>query len=138
MNSRIATLLLICAPLTCLGTAAGLAESFDKPLHKKVLDMGRSAYLMPSDNRHVTLTCWYYGHFMVKEQNDPGMKGAELIALAPVRPGRLPKCSSALQPEEKQFKDWNSEFNALASWNGYFAGVKHNLVFLERPDGDGN
>jgi hypothetical protein len=22
------------------------------------------------------------------------------------------------------------------NWNGYFAGVKHDLIFLERPDGD--
>ena len=23
-------------------------------------------------------------------------------------------------------------------WNGYFAGVKHDLIFLEWPDGDDN
>jgi hypothetical protein len=35
---------------------SGLAESFDKPLHKTVLDLGRSTYLMRNDDRHVTVT----------------------------------------------------------------------------------
>jgi hypothetical protein len=117
---------------------AGLAESFDKPLNTRVLDLGHSQYLMPTDNRHLTVTCWYYSHFMIKERNDPGIKGAEVIALAPVRPGRLPKCLPTLQPDEKEFKEWISEYKTFANWNGYFAGVKHNLVFLERPDGDEN
>lgn len=116
----------------------GRAESFDKPLQKTVLDLGRSQYLMRNDNRHVTVTCWYYGHFMVKEQNDPGLKGAELIALAPVQSGHLPKCLQALQPGEKEFSEWNEEYKKFVAWNGYFAGVKHDLVFLERPDGDDN
>lgn len=116
----------------------GRAESFDKPLYKRVLDLGRSQYLMRNDNRHVTVTCWYYEHFMVKEQNDPGVKGAEVIALAPVQPGHLPKCLQALQPDEKEFREWNAGFKRFVGWNGYFAGVKHDLVFLERPDGDDN
>ena len=57
-----------------LVSQAGLAESFDKPLHKTVLDLGRSTYLMRNDDRHVTVTCWYYNHFMVKEQNDFGAR----------------------------------------------------------------
>lgn len=140
MGTSVAKLLLVGGFLTVasLGAGAGQAEPFDKPLHKRVLDMGRSQHLMRTDNRHVTVTCWYYSRFMIKEQNDPGLKGAELIALAPVRSGRSPRCSPARQPEEKQFNEWSSEFKTLASWNGYFAGVKRNLVFLERPDGDEN
>jgi len=116
----------------------GRAESFDKPLQKTVLDLGRSQYLMPRDDRHVTVTCWYYGHFMVKEQNDPGEKGAGLIALAAVQPGRLPECLKGLQRGEKQFLEWNEEDKKFEDWSGYFAGVKDDLVFLERPDGDEN
>jgi len=119
-------------------TAAGVSEPFDKPLRKRVLDMGRSQYLMRSDNRHVTVTCWYYRNFMIKEKNDPGMKGAEFVALTPTRRGRFLKCLSTLQPDEKEFKDWIEEYKAFANWNGYFAGVKHDLIFLERPDGDDN
>ncbi|MGO8933796.1 MAG: hypothetical protein ACLQDA_08815, partial [Terracidiphilus sp.] len=108
---------------------AGLAESFDKPLHKAVLDLGQSTYLMRNDNRHVTVTCWYYNHFMVKEQNDPGLKGAGLITLASVQPGHLPKCLQALQPGEKEFTEWSEESKTFVPWNGYFAGVKHDLIF---------
>jgi len=116
----------------------GRAESFDKPLRKKVLDRGHSQYLMKNDNRHVTVTCWYYEHFMIKEQNDPGMKGAELIALAPVKPGHLPECLHALQPGEREFTEWSEEYKKFLPWNGYFAGVKRDLIFLEWPDGDDN
>jgi hypothetical protein len=117
---------------------AGLAESFDKPLHKTALDLGRSSYLMRNDNRHVTVTCWYYKHFMVKEHDDPGVKGAELIALASARPGHFPKCLQALQSGEKEFTNWSEEYKKFLPWNGYFAGVKHDLIFLEWPDGDDN
>jgi len=119
-------------------TPPGRAESFDKPLQKTVLDLGRSQYLMGNDNRHVTVTCWYYNHFMVKEQNDPGVKGAEQITLTSLQPGRLPKCLQALQHGEKEFTEWSEESKIFIPWNGYFAGVKHNLIFLEWPDGDDN
>ena len=75
---------------------------------------------------------------MIKEQNDPGMKGAEFIALASVQPGHFPKCLQALQPGEKEFTEWGEEFKKSVPWNGYFAGVKHDLIFLEWPDGDEN
>jgi hypothetical protein len=91
---------------------------------------------MQNDNRHVIVACWYYTHFMVKQQDDPGHKGAGLIALAPVQLGHLPKCVQALQPGEKEFKGWDGEFKTFVAWNGYFAGVKDDLVFLERPDAD--
>ncbi len=75
---------------------------------------------------------------MIKEQNDPGMKGAELIALAPVQPKHFPKCLQNLQPGEREFTEWDEEFKKSVPWNGYFAGVKHDLIFLEWPDGDDN
>lgn len=118
--------------------SAAHAQSFDAPLHKTVLDLGRSQYLMSNDNRHVTVTCWYYRHFMVKEKDDPGMKGAELIALTPTQPGSRPKCLEALQPKEREFTQWSDEDKKFVTWNGYFAGVKHDLIFLEWPDGDDN
>ena len=116
----------------------GHSQSFDKPLRKTVLDLGHSQYLMNNDDRDVTVTCWYYNHFMIKEQNDPGLKGAELIALAPGQPGHVPKCLHGLQPGEKEFTEWNDEYKKFVGWNGYFGGVKRDLVFLERPDGDEN
>lgn len=125
-------------PAVLLVSQAGLAESFDTPLHKTVVDLGRSTNLLRNNNRHVTVTCWYYNHFMVKEENDPGVKGAESITLVSVQPKHLPKCLQALQPGEKEFTSWSEEYKTAVPWNGYFAGVKHDLVFLESPDGDAN
>lgn len=134
MNATARALLLAVS----IAASYGRAESFDTPLHKTVLDLGRSQYLMSNDNRHVTVTCSYYSHFMVKEKNDPGVKGAELIALSPVLPGSRPKCLEALQPNEKEFAQWSDEDKKFVTWNGYFAGVKRDLIFLEWPDGDDN
>ena len=60
------------------------------------------------------------------------------MALASVHPGHLPKCRQALQPGEKEFIEWSEEHKKFVPWNGYFAGVKHDLIFLEWPDGDDN
>jgi hypothetical protein len=109
-----------------ISSSAAYAEPFDKPLQKKVVDLGRSPHLMPNDHRHVTFTCSYYPKFMIKELNDPGNKGALLIAIVPARPGQIPECTQKHGPGEKVFKDWN----------GYFGGVKRDLVFLFASDGD--
>ena len=55
-----------------------------------------------------------------------------------MQPGHLPKCLPALQPGEKEFTEWSEEYKKFVPWNGYFAGVKHDLIFLEWPDGDDN
>jgi len=110
---------------TTMFSSAAHAEPFDKPLQKKVVDLGRSPYLMPNDNRHVELTCSYYPDFMVKQLDDPGNKGALLIALVPVSPGHSPGCTRKRSPGEKVFKNWS----------GYFGGVKRDLVFLYDSDG---
>ncbi len=110
---------------TTISSSAAHAEPFDKPLQKKVVDLGRSPYLMPNATEHIKLTCSYYPNFMVKELNDPGNKGALLIALVPVRPGHSPECTRRRSPGERVFKDWY----------GYFGGVKRDLVFLFGSDG---
>jgi hypothetical protein len=107
-------------------SSAAHAEPFDKPLQKKVVDLGRSPRLMPNDDRHIKLTCSYYPKFMIKELNDPGNKGALLIALVPARPGHISECTRTHVPGEEVFKDWD----------GYFGGIKRNLVFLYDSDGD--
>jgi hypothetical protein len=109
--------------LTTTSSSAN-AESFDKPVYEKVVDFGQSLELRPSADNHVKLTCSYYPNFMVKELNDPGLKGA-LITLVPVRPGHSPGCTRWRSPEERVFKNWS----------GYFGGVKRDLVFLYDADG---
>jgi hypothetical protein len=127
LRERLRAILLFSAVFASGATfsIAAEAESFDKPLQGEVVDLGPSPYVMPT--RHIKLTCSYYPTFMVKELNDPGNKGALLIATVPVQPGHIPKCTRDHQPNERVFKDWD----------GYFAGVKRNLLFLNASDGNG-
>jgi len=104
------------------------AESFDKPLQTKVLDLGRSKYLRRNDSQRVTLTCSYYPSFMVKQVSDPGYKGAFFIAIVPGQPEHAGACSQRPSPGEKVFHD-------RGDW--YFEGVKRDVVFLIAEGGDG-
>jgi hypothetical protein len=106
------------------------AEPFDKPLQTKVVDLGRSPHLMPNDDRHIKLTCSYYPKFMIKELNDPGNKGALWIALVPAKPGHISACTRTHGPEDNVFNDLDGHY-----WDGYFGGVKRDLVFLYDSDG---
>jgi hypothetical protein len=111
---------------TTISNTPAQAEPFDKPLQKKVVDLGQSPELRPSPNNHIKLTCSYYPNFMIKELNDPGNKGALWIALMPAKPGHISECTQTHGPEERVFKDWD----------GYLGGVKRDLVFLLASDGD--
>jgi hypothetical protein len=106
------------------------AEPFDKPLQKKVVDLGQSPELRPSPDSHIKLTCSYYANFMIKELNDPGNKGALWIALVPAKSGHISACTRTHGPEDKVFKDRDGHY-----WDGYFGGVKRDLVFLFASDG---
>jgi hypothetical protein len=99
------------------------AEPFDKPVQTKVVDLGRSSLLMRRED--VKLTCFYYPQFMIKQLDDPGNKGALLIAIVATRPGHSPECIRGQSAGERAFKNWD----------GYFAGVKRDLVFLYDSDG---
>jgi hypothetical protein len=103
-----------------------LAESFDEPLRKTVVDFGRSSYLMQKDDSRVKLSCFYYPEFMVKELNDPGLKGAQ-IAIVPIVNGRLPACRRSRGAGEQSM--------TKKGWSGYFTGVKGQLLFLDAADG---
>jgi hypothetical protein len=102
------------------------AESFDKPVRKIVVNLGRSRYLMPKDPSRVELSCYYYTDFMVKELNNPGLKGAELIAVVPILNGQIPTCGRSHYAGERLIG---------RRWSGYFKGVKDNLIFLDQSDG---
>jgi len=125
MRPGLPTTIAITATL-CFATtlAAQTLESFDKPLHETKIDLGPSDYLRPDTDAHVILNCYYYGTFMVKELDDPGVKGANPV-FRPFHPGQNPPCSRKLQLGETH----------PTHWGGFFMGVKHNLIFIEAEDG---
>src|ERR1700753_1804237 len=128
VRKQVLAVLLLGAVITLgltITSSSASAESFDKPLQEKIVDFGQSPGLTPSADNHIKLTCSYYPNFMVKELDDPGNKGALLIAIVPARPEHTAECTRKRSLGERVFKDWN----------GYFAGVKRDLVFLYDADG---
>lgn len=103
-------------------------ESFDKPVRTAVVDLGRSRYLMPKSPARILLSCFYYQNFMVKELDNPGLKGTRWVTLTYFGNDDAPACRQAHSSTERfMAKDW---------WS--FAGVKGSLLFLEAADGDDN
>jgi hypothetical protein len=98
---------------------------FDRPLSKKVIDLGPSEFYEPRFRVRNTLTCFYYPRFMVK-QLDFGQKGAEWDAIIPAAGSNEPRC--------EQTKG-DGEIRLDQNWSGYFAGAVGNLVFLDASDG---
>jgi hypothetical protein len=101
--------------------------SFDAPLKKKVVDFGPSPYY-PSGARRirVKLSCFFYPAIIVKEY-DEGQKGAEWLAIAPIKEGIIPSCVRSHSTGERVIEG--------AEWSGYFSGVKGNLAFFDADDG---
>ncbi len=108
-------------------TASARSESFDRPTRTIKLNLGRSKYLLKGSPSHATLQCFYYQNFMIKDLNDPGLKGA-WTTIVPVTQGTFPRCSRAKADGERSF---NSDST------GDFLGVKGELVFLGSADADG-
>lgn len=95
------------------------ADSFDTPLRTKVVDLGPSPYTAG----RIKLSCYFYPNFMVKENNDPGLKGAE-IAVIPTEKGTISPCA------------WNdASEHGIIKECAYFRAVKGNLVFINACDG---
>lgn len=102
------------------------AETFDTPVRKNSVDLGPSRSLMPGDPQHVQLSCSYYPGVMVKELDDPGMKGARWVTITLFSKAHFPACRSAHTPNERLL--------AKDSWG--FVGVKGPLLFLMAADGE--
>ena len=101
------------------------AESFTKPLREITVSMGRSPHLMPYDNRPITLSCFFYSDLVVKELNDPGLKGAAWTSVLPIHAGSKPECHVSHEAGEKVVNDFG----------GSFEGVKNDFVFMRDADG---
>lgn len=101
------------------------ADSFDAPLKKKVVEFGPSPYY-PGGNVQIKLSCYFYATFMVKEY-DEGQKGAEWLAIVPIKEGMVPVCARSHGPGERVIEK--------PEWGGYFKGAKGCLVFFNDADG---
>ena len=99
------------------------AESFDKPLVKKTIDLGLS---QSNPKSHAKVTCYFYSGFMVKEV-DLGEKGADRLSIVPTAKGTPLTCTRARSKSEKVIDH--------KEWSGYFKGAKNNLVFFDADDG---
>src|SRR6266566_1108852 len=105
----------------------GLADSFDAPLKKKVVDFGPSPYNASGGQRiRVKLSCYFYATFLVKEY-DMGEKGAEWLAIVPTRKEVAPACTRSHSQGERVIEG--------TEWSGYFKGAKEHLVFFRGDDG---
>ena len=111
-------LLLCVLALSCVSWAG----TFDLPLSKKVVDLGRSEF---SPGRHAKVTCYFFARFMIKEV-DMGEKGSDRLAIIPIVKGKITKCTKSQDPSEKVVN--------ANEWAGYFKGVKGNFVFFDSDD----
>lgn len=101
-------------------------ESFDKPLRETVVDLGQSSYLGPAPNSRILLSCFYYPTFMVKQLNDPGVKGTLWVTTTAILNRQVPSCRRSHSAAEG--------FLAKGWWR--FIGIKGELLFLEAADGE--
>ena len=100
-------------------------EPFDAPIRKETVDLGASPYYPDGEDSHPTaLSCYYFPDFMVK-QHDLGGRGAEWLSILP-ESGDTPECKSAHEAGERIIE--------YPEFEGYFMGVKGNLVFFDGSD----
>jgi hypothetical protein len=120
----------LCVSLIILGSPGlahvALAETFDKPMRETVVDLGPSPHLLPGDKLRIQLTCFYFQDFVIKELDDPGLKGPRWVTSAPIIQRRVPTCH--------QWHDSTERFLAKGWWS--FGGIKGSFVFLGAADGD--
>jgi hypothetical protein len=119
---------LIFATLLTLGApqlAAAQNDSLDVPRKKEVVEFGPSPYY-PSAKVPIKLSCDLYEDFMVKEY-DEGQKGAEWLAIVPVKERVEPPCTKSHAADEKVI--------VYPEWSGYFKGAKGNFVIFHAEDG---
>jgi hypothetical protein len=115
-------LVALCVPAF---TAGAVADSFDTPLKKEIVDLGLSPDF-PSEVRvHIKLSCYFFPSFLV-QQYDSGQKGADRLEIVLRVEGVTPACASIHAAGERVIR---------VEWSGYFRGAKGNLVFFYASDG---
>jgi hypothetical protein len=96
------------------------AGSFDTPIKKVTVDFGPST---EPEKTHV-LVCHYYPHLLVKEYAPYGI-GTDWLSILRSR-DKLPACKRSHEPGERIIK--------YPEWDGFFKGVKDNLVFFDEAE----
>lgn len=101
-------------------------DSLDRPTRKQVVDLGPSSTNFPG---RVTLSCFFYPGFMVKEVYEQQNKAMTSEVVIPVIEGATVDCTQSHVPGEISLgePDWEGEF---------FVGAKGNLLFFEWADGN--
>jgi hypothetical protein len=97
------------------------AGSFDAPIKNQVVDLGPSPYYPDDHTMRNTLSCFYFPHLLIK-QYDQREVGSEWLSIFR-SPGKLPACKLSHGPGERVIEG--------REWEGYFKGVKGNLVFFD-------
>lgn len=107
------------------GLAMAQSDSLDVPRKKEVVEFGPSPDY-PSANVPIKLYCYFYAGYMVK-MYDEGHKGAEWLAIVPVKDHAEPRCARTHDADEKVIED--------PEWHGYFKGAKGTFVIFHADDG---
>ena len=105
-------------------------DSLDRPMRKQVVDLGPSSTNFPgSQQLRVTLSCFFYPGFMVKEVYEQQNKGVTSEAVVPLIEGATVDCTQSHVRGEFSLgePDWQGE---------NFVGAKGNLLFFEWADGN--
>ncbi len=105
-----------------------LADFSDKALKKVVVDLGPSSYLPDPSSPHSVLTCIFFPNFMVKEIDNPWVKGTVLTAIVPISSDAQPTCTQSHAAQEQYLE------GEASSWWGFW-GAKGNLLFFMGADG---
>ena len=111
-------LLLVIAALASIASA----ESFDKPVSKRVVSLGKSPH---TPGQTAKISCYYFPGFMIKEI-DMGEKGADRLSITPIAKGATPACSKLKGRAEKIIDP--------GEWSGYFKGAKAGYIFFDSDD----
>ena len=105
-------------------------DSLDRPTRKQVVDLGPSSTNFPgSQQLRVTLSCFFYPGFIVKEVYEQQNKAMTSEVIVPVIEGATVDCTQSHVPGEISLgePDWEGEL---------FVGAKGNLLFFEWADGN--
>lgn len=100
---------------------AAVAQGFDTPLSKNVVDLGPSP--SPHWKARLWLTCYVYPGFVIKQETGDDLKGPRSVVLIEYSKA-VPPCTLTPMPGEVRLDEF-----------GGFVGARGRYLFLEAEDG---